>query len=79
MAGDERTGRQRGSSQGQNPKTRRTQSVNERQEAEEGTGHTNAHIHLIIALLQGVCHVVLVTNVSRECALAGPALKTASS
>lgn len=62
MAGDERTGRQRGSSQGQNLKMHRTQSesVNERQEAEEGTGHTNAHIHLIIVLLRVVCHVVLV-------------------
>ncbi len=77
MAGDGQTGGQRGSSQGQNLKTRRVHSetADERQEAEEGMGHTNAYTlnHSIIACLF-VC-----VNVCCEFALAGSALKSALS
>jgi len=58
MAGGARTGRLRGSSQGQNPKTRgiQSESINERQEEEGGRGHLKAPIPLITALVH-VCRV----------------------
>lgn len=46
MAGDAWTGRQ----EGKLSRTTQSESVNERRNAEEGVGHTNAPTHLIIAL-----------------------------
>lgn len=78
MAEDARTGRERGSSQGQNPRRlaecNDSQSVNERQET-EGGGVTRERSLTLNRRITG-CAVVCLST-SRERASAGSALKSA--
>lgn len=74
MAGDAWTGRQRGSSQGQNWKAR---WISQWKTGSGGRARTHEHSHTLNHSI--IACLVVCMNTTRECALAGSALKSALS